>query len=339
MDDETNIIIIDAITNQKYTINDVVSFFTFKEIIFQEIETSICYLFRLQFIANNKRRITQINIVPYGEITEEYKTSIQSIESNADFDKLYPRVFRMHITANHIDSLDFENAKQSLKIIEQRLMEKCPEMSLSLNYQYNLPGEIYSYYNRPFYLLLCLYFNGDCISSISIHIHRIIGNIIILEISSQTKETYENRKYNKLLRAVLIMIMDDIKIQNTTIAYLYSNAETPISAWLLHNSFNGEIQNDDFNASNKIVTYKMIEDYISSTRNIEILIDLYDKETISKATRVFDELLSNEFDKQLICATLERSLKRRGGKTRRFKNNKKQRFSNRRSYKSLIKQR
>ena len=71
------------------------------------------------------------------------------------------------------------------------------------------------------YLILCLYHNDKCISSITLK----NKDKSTIEIDSRT-----NDKYNTLLRAIVVMISSYIICNGEQIKKIYSIAANPISA-------------------------------------------------------------------------------------------------------------
>ena len=162
-----------------------------------------------------------------------------------------------------------------------------------------MPGDITSYVMKKNDILsLCLYYNGDCISSITFRYKE--NNI---EISSRTDEKYQGRKYNKLLRILTIIICGILICEDTNIKYITSNPENWISAWLLIDNFEVKFEDDEEfqelvneNRNNGDKLRNIVKDYYSLP-NIEIEINDHNLE---KANNLFDELLSSSDNKKNI---------------------------------------
>jgi DNA-binding XRE family transcriptional regulator len=142
---------------------------------------------------------------------------------------------------------DLTNAKKKLLNLNQQLNKKCNNLSLELNYLYNMkpPNNKISFFSlngsfpHPESLILCLFDSGcGCISSIIIE-KCMFGNKFI-EISSKTDNNFENKKYNTLLRCVIILIS---KLMSNDIEYIYSQAINSISFHLLMKYFGGILAN------------------------------------------------------------------------------------------------
>lgn len=120
---------------------------------------------------------------------------------------------------------------------------------------------IYSHANDYDFIICLVDINNKCISSIQVN-YNLSNSGFIDEIAeyffiySKTLETEQCKKYNKLLRAVSVILLNDItcgNIQSNTNMnkkYIISNAINPISAKSLLKSFN-------------IVSYMDIDNFIS----------------------------------------------------------------------------
>ena len=207
--------------------------------------------------------------------------------------------------------IDISATEPKIKELNALLKEKCDNLSLSLDYMYNMNGNVSSYSSNIGYLLLCLNHPiTGCISSIEVIIDG--TNLII---NSKTKEEFEGKKYNKLLRAVIIIIAPLLNCTN-----LLSTAINPISTWLLMNSFNATTTQPEMinflhekgvlksNELDQIITKDMItQDLLKEYHGdmfaeVNLEIDLTNPETIQKAHEVFNELIRTENPaKVIIC--------------------------------------
>ena len=145
--------------------------------------------------------------------------------------------------------LDLTVAQTKITELNYLLHEKCPNLHLHLDFVRNLPGTLTQYSTvvgpttraRGARLLLCLYKGEQCISSIEINVF-FDGEMTI---NSRTERQEEGKKYNKMLRSVVMIVGGLIP----GITKLHSVAENPISAWLLVDNFQVEyplIGNQDF---------------------------------------------------------------------------------------------
>ena len=146
-------------------------------------------------------------------------------------------------------NIDLSFAQTKITELNYLLHEKCPNLHLHLDFVRNLPGTLTRYTTvvgpttraRGDRLLLCLYKGNQCISSIEINLF-FHGEITM---NSRTERQEEGKKYNKMLRAVVMMVGGLIP----GITKLHSVAENPISAWLLVDNFQVEyppMGNQDF---------------------------------------------------------------------------------------------
>jgi hypothetical protein len=136
-------------------------------------------------------------------------------------------------------SLDLRRAQAKVLELTRILQTKCPNLSLHLDYIYNMhpPNNMFAIWGtifpNPYLLVLCLYNEHGCISSISIKLERDTINI-----DSVTDSNFEGKKYNKLLRSVVILISVLLPLH---ISRIISLAINPISAYLLITYFGGII--------------------------------------------------------------------------------------------------
>lgn len=179
------------------------------------------------------------------------------------------------------EPLDLTKANDLLRTLNHVISKECRDIRLNLDYVYNMKNKVVSFTNTSNYLVLCLYYKEDCISSIEIVEKNQHG---LLEINSKTETIHEGKKYNKLLRAVAIMIAG---LLVPGASYVSSVAVNPISAWLLVNSFNGIIQqtedNEEYFAYIKEtygdvpppkITFKMLQDFYNKYTGIYVDVEL-----------------------------------------------------------------
>jgi hypothetical protein len=140
-------------------------------------------------------------------------------------------------------SLDLTNAKTTLLELNALLQKKCHNLSLHLDYVYNQhppTNRLVSYHNDPSSLILCLYNEFGCISSIMITIDD--ASIMI---DSETDSSFSGRKYNKLVRCTVIILS---LLLSKHIKRVTSHSINPISAYLSVKYFSGVVsQSDDVN--------------------------------------------------------------------------------------------
>jgi len=204
--------------------------------------------------------------------------------------------------------LNLDKAKTKLIELNAFLQQKCSNLSLYLDYVYNHKTdstlELYEglneeYSDGPYLLVLCLYNDNHCISSITITIDG-----IELSIDSRTHTDYERRKYNILLRSIIIIIS---KYLSSDITYIKSVAINPASAYILMQYLGGKLFKSDginlgyynrkffnFSETNGMPLYQPDTDY-------KKLFELYKKqglfEVLVIAVELNDENIKNAYNK------------------------------------------
>jgi hypothetical protein len=209
-------------------------------------------------------------------------------------------------------TLDISKAQAKIVELNEILQSKCKNLTLVLDFMYKLPNSVAIYgCERYDKLLLCLYYKSDddstnnCVSSITLW--KCFNNI---GINSQTHEDYNGKKYNKLLRAVCIIISNLIVsiTDGSVMKKISSNALNPISALLLINSFNATYDEEfAIFIDKRPITYKLIDDYIKMNKGlgIDLFIDINENnicDAIDQFHLLIDYIDTDMFpEKQLIC--------------------------------------
>jgi len=129
--------------------------------------------------------------------------------------------------------LQINKAQDAITHINDELHLTCPELTLVFDYYRNLSGTIaqYNAHKNPNKLLLCLYYQDTCISSIELAFDDIINHPQYITINSKTMEGYTNRKYNKFLRSVVIYISFLINLHDAPIQAIISQGVNEITIW------------------------------------------------------------------------------------------------------------
>ena len=205
--------------------------------------------------------------------------------------------------------MDLTNAKRMVEMLNAKLKSKCSNLSLDISYLYDLhpPNQrVISFNNSPQNLILCLYNETGCISSISMTLEQ---DNSTMTISSKTESKFENRKYNKLLRCATILLMETLP-QNIT--HVKSDAINPISAHLLVKYLGGIIPPDKeeneelykYLKQNNIVlnentNYKELFQTYQKRVGEDLLVSVYiqiNDANVSNAKMKFDEVVN-----EIVC--------------------------------------
>ena len=169
--------------------------------------------------------------------------------------------------------------------LNNKIQHRCPNLLIKLDYKEKLPGKIITYYgsDKPQNIVLCLYNTQyeeeECFSSIEYKVDETDKNI--LYITSKTKDNEQGKKYNTLMRACSIVLANKWGFKQ-----IMSNAENPISVWLLTKDY--EYKTDyDFNKfiNNRKITKKIINDYFDEDPEFTY-VDIYvviNKDNIKRA--------------------------------------------------------
>lgn len=226
--------------------------------------------------------------------------------------KLIPNflfIYRYDFIISCVKFRNLDTAKQIVTDLNVDLHHTCPNFSLNIDYVFSLPDPslvtAYSENVKASKLLFCLFFDNNCVSSLEIDIVDVMNKIII---SSRTNELYQERKFNKLLRAVAIIIARAI---DPTMQIVTSEAVSAISAYLMIHRFNAVYKDEQgVPILDKNSTY---DDVLAEMKKpigyIESTVDLTD-ENIQNAITVFNETVD-----RVNCGPL--SAKAKGLKTRR----------------------
>lgn len=197
------------------------------------------------------------------------------------------------------DKLALNNLNIYIESLNKEISKKCKTLKIKFGPYKDMSGEItqYSEYDDK-YILLCLYYNDNCISSIAL-IYGHFG----WEILSRTHQNYMSRKYNKLLRAIMILLCSKMFFDSYSIDTIVSIPSNPISLWTLKKEYKITYQPEtdkikdliDTNNKKEFMDKQLIED---------ILVFININDNLKKAHKVFDTLisnLSNNIPASIIC--------------------------------------
>ena len=139
---------------------------------------------------------------------------------------------------------NFDKIQEKIIELNSKMSLKCKELKLVLNYYNKLTGEVTVFSKSENlnnnYLTLCIYYKNNCISSITLKIKN-----FIVEYESATDVFYQNKKYNKLLGCIAIILCSEL-ICNDSESYdkitnIFGITINPISAWILISNFETDI--------------------------------------------------------------------------------------------------
>ena len=197
---------------------------------------------------------------------------------------------------------DFDKIKyftRKLSELNKLLKGKCPNLELKIDDYHRLHGEITSFSGRsPLYhkILLCLYYKGNCISSIEL---KYIRNNT-MEIYTETHEDYQRKKYNTLLRSTLLIVATLLICnESDNITHIELLATNPISAWYFVNPKNKfeDYVIDNLSQKGQDKEFMSLTD-VEEEGPITIIIELTDHNK-GRAEVLFNELTKDEG--ALIC--------------------------------------
>ncbi len=191
-------------------------------------------------------------------------------------------------------------------ILKQHCKSKNGLLELDINYSYMYEFNTLSYTQRVSsdhvdqdLLLLCLTYNKKCISSIELFIDE---NKI--SINSFTSPLFENKKYNKLLRSMIVQVCD-LLINDTKIDFVTSDAINYLSLYTflqIYPDIDIDIENNKLletylNSINKDIEYiktldvRELKDLFSKGITIHIEIPI-NKTNIDEGAKIFSETLT-----------------------------------------------
>lgn len=182
--------------------------------------------------------------------------------------------------------------------LNTKLQNKCPLLSFKITNRFNLNTRQQNNYatEETDCLILCLMYNNDCISSILL---QYIFYNKSMSISSFTHESSRGKKFNTLLRSVIIIIAPLIFCNSENIKLLRSDPINPISFWLLYKYFDIKINDENFNTllskSNSSTVKDKIFNYYQKSNSNRVVIDIpLSEKNIRTANELFDKLMSEE---------------------------------------------
>ncbi len=114
------------------------------------------------------------------------------------------------------------------EILHKFCKDKNIRIEINYTYAFDNPTTYGGYQHNQ--LLLCLMYNDKCVSSINFEFNE--GEENFLEISSLTSPAFQNKKYNKLLRSILVGVIYFLD-PSRNIKFFRSTAMNAVSAYTL----------------------------------------------------------------------------------------------------------
>jgi len=194
--------------------------------------------------------------------------------------------------------INLDAAKAVINDLNIELNKICPDFKINIDYFFNLKeSSIVTTYSPPVVdtLLLCLFNGNNCVSSVTVKFNFMDPRKI--DIDSRTDIRYEGRKFNKLLRSVIIIIS---KAFDERKQFITSEAINPISAYLMIKSLNALSINSSGELLDKTSTFDEIKTAIESQPNKSIISTVeLSVENIENAKAVFNRTIT-----EINCASL-----------------------------------
>lgn len=294
--------------NQIKNISKSVDRFIFKTILFNQehhlmitdINTNVQYFSDIDsetFIFGNENELIfrdRMGDVEYNdpEILHLVDLDIKGIKpvfcSSGIFRK--KKVSYIKLLTTH-SNISLRKAKRYLVEINRLLHLKYPMLNIVLEFRHNLRGSVFVFEEEVNHPVLCLYFKGYCISTVVLDIEE---EFIIIR--SKTVPEFESRGYNKLLRAVSIMISPLITNNGNCMTSVESGATNPKSAWLMMAYYNAQPLDEELFyclENGGEITKEMLREHINRETFLNFIVDL-SEENVSKAENVFYRLINNE---------------------------------------------
>ena len=105
-----------------------------------------------------------------------------------------------------------DGIKDKIKELNIKLQKKCKNLSIRVGRYDEMGDNVISYNDGELngtndkYLILFFFNNNECVSSVDLIFKHNDDGLEEIEISSETNEDYQGKKYNKMLRGVVILI-------------------------------------------------------------------------------------------------------------------------------------
>jgi hypothetical protein len=187
------------------------------------------------------------------------------------------------------NKLVLNNLNKYIESLNEKISKKCKTLKIKFGPYKDMDGQITQFYEiRTKYILLCLYHNNNCISSITL-----TNGYYGWEISSRTHENYMSRKYNKFLRAIMILICSQISFDSHSIDKITSIPSNPISLWTLKKEYKITYKPENNNKVNNLVRTNNKNEFMKKPMIQDIGVFININDNVQRAQKIFDTLLSN----------------------------------------------
>ena len=185
-------------------------------------------------------------------------------------------------------SVDLIKANEILSQLNKKI--NCTNLKISIDYVFqmktNTEINTYNDYYTDSMLLLCIFTDDKCVSSLIINYDNEKYDIFV---ESQTKKEYEGKKYNKLLRATIIILARSLY---PTVKSFTSKAVNMISAHIMMKNFGAVPYDYDVNAKKLIFENDAdLETYFKETGGIKTTVEINENSEMN-AQRVFSETIA-----------------------------------------------
>ena len=220
----------------------------------------------------------------------------------ADLEQQDVRVIKQMCHEEQYPKRELDRAKRVLDEFNKALRTACPnnDLYLTLDYAYNLPGLVHTYlhwhtFNDIDFLILCLYHNDTCVSSI-----ELMKDEGRMDINSKTLEMYEGYKYNTLLRGVAILVAAALGC-----THFDSTAINPTSAYVLLKYYKAQPLTKtfaDYLSTQPNLTYATIADFknVHKRFDVNLTIELT-PQNVQHTRRVVQKLIQDVDDEGISC--------------------------------------
>ena len=186
-----------------------------------------------------------------------------------------------------------EKIEQDIAALNEKIAAKCPGMKLKFGNRYDLgSNSVVSSYTDIDMLILCLYHQKKCISSVMLKLQP--RHPDVLEILSYTHVDYRKKRYNRLLRAGALLVASVLVCGGThKFKKIQSIAENPISAHLLLSMFDCKVTSvdGDYDGYMRFYPEASVFDFYRDNKRAFLIVTVNIRKNIGKAAAMIDKML------------------------------------------------